>query len=95
MWLILLIGCLSYEEGQLERGRLNCELAELCGTLDTVFGYDSVDACVAQVERQEWSEENCPSYSPGQMQDCIEAYEVAIADQDCEADLKTICMVCD
>ena len=91
MWLIL--ACVSYEEGQARVGGLSCELAEACGTLDT-FGYDDVDACVEHAEAQPWDEANCPEYDAAKMSECIDAYETAVAEADCEWAPGDECQVC-
>ena len=44
MILLVLVGCLTYSDGQVRRGELNCELLDACDEIGTV-GFDSVDAC--------------------------------------------------
>ena len=91
--LALLGGCLSYPDGQRERGALNCELLAVCGSLDTL-GYDDVDTCKATAAAQEVSEDDCPSYDADQMSECLAAYRDAVATEDCSAELGSVCVVC-
>lgn len=91
--LLLLGGCVSYADGQRERGALNCELLDACGGLDAL-GYDDVAACKETAAAQEVSEDDCPNYDADQMSACLAAYRDAIAAPTCDADLTTICQVC-
>jgi hypothetical protein len=95
MWLVVaLSGCLSYEDGQAQRGGLNCQLLEACGELDT-YGFDDVDACTASAESQPYDAADCKDYDAGEMRRCIAAYEDAVAAKDCEADFTDVCAVCE
>ncbi|HNH46600.1 MAG TPA: hypothetical protein PKY30_06160 [Myxococcota bacterium] len=92
MILVFLLACgPSYEEGQAELGRLNCERMEACGTM--IAGMD-LEECLSIAAAQTYSEDNCPGYRPGPMQDCIAAYETAVKAPDCETDLTAICQLC-
>jgi hypothetical protein len=91
--LLVLLGCVSYSEGQAQRGELNCEWLDACGELDSV-GYDGVDSCKAAADAQPYSDDNCPDYDAGAMQACLKAYRDAIASEDCTADLAAACQVC-
>jgi hypothetical protein len=84
----------GYSEGQVERGRLNCELQEVCGNL-SLLGYDTLADCQAAAEAQDYDEEKlCPKYYPSQMRECLDAYETAIEEKDCDADLGRVCDTC-
>ena len=91
--ILFLLGCLSYEDGQVQRGELNCELLDVCGELDGL-GFDSVDACAESAASQNYDEDACANYSASQMKACIHAYEDAVVSEDCEADLVDVCQVC-
>ncbi len=85
MILLVLLGCgPTYEEGMIEQGRLHCELLEACDQLAAV-GYDSVNACIEDAESQDFAE--CPgdAYRSDNMQACVEAWEAAVASEDCDA----------
>ncbi|MFZ5479374.1 MAG: hypothetical protein ACOZNI_21600 [Myxococcota bacterium] len=93
MWLILLGGCLSYEEGQAQVGELNCELAEACDRLAT-WGYDDVDACVEHAVNEPYDEADCAAYDAKAMRACIDAYEAAVEASDCDYAPGDECRVC-
>ena len=80
--ILLLLGCLSYEDGQVERGALNCELLDACGELDGL-GFESVDSCAESAAAQNYDDADCASYSQSQMKACLDAYEQAIEAVDC------------
>lgn len=93
MILLFVIGCLSYEEGQAERGALNCELADVCGELAT-FGFADADECKTASAAQPYDAEDCEDYDAGSMAACLDAYDAAIKAKDCEADFTDACNVC-
>ncbi len=91
MILLALFGCgPTYEEGMIEQGRLHCELLEACDELGTV-GYDSVNACIESAEAQDFSDCPTSAYRSESMQACVEAWEAAVANEDCDAS-PTECM---
>lgn len=89
--LLALAACLSYEEGMVRVGELNCALADACGDLDA-YGYDSVEACQQDATAKEYPE--CPGYDAEAMRGCIDAYEAAVDAADCDAALGSVCLVC-
>lgn len=95
MWLLWLVACgPEFEEGQIERGQLNCQLQDICGNLDAM-GYDAVGDCEAASAAQSYNEDAlCPEYRPDQMKKCLNAYEDAIEARDCAADFTRTCDVC-
>jgi hypothetical protein len=93
MWLIALLACgVSYEDGMVQEGELNCQLADACGRVDALGG--SLDACLESADGQHFDEANCPDYDATQMRACLRAYETAVEQQDCEADFEDVCRVC-
>lgn len=94
MMLVLLLACApDYSEGQVQRGSLNCQWMDTCGQL-ALLNYDTVDACIAAAEAQEYDDKQCPNYSSKAMNTCLDAYEKAIEAKDCEADFNEVCTVC-
>ena len=92
--LLLLAGCgLKYDEGQIERGRLNCKYQDLCGNLGAM-GYEDVNACISDAEAQTYDEAQCPGYSSKVMDECLDAYQKAIDANDCAATFEEVCVVC-
>jgi hypothetical protein len=94
MWLILLLSAcgVSYEDGLVQEGELNCQLADACGRIDALGG--SLDACLESADGQHFDEANCPDYDPAQMRDCLKAWQEAVDAADCEADFEDVCRVC-
>jgi hypothetical protein len=94
LWIGLLAGCgPDYAESQVEVGRQNCRLMDTCGDLD-VIGY-TLEECTAAAEAQDYDEDKtCPDYVPRQMQACLDAWEEAVTEDQCEADLSDVCRVC-
>lgn len=91
MTLLLLLGCgPTYEEGMVEQGRLHCELLGACDELGSV-GYDSVEACQAAVEAQDFAD--CPksAYDAEAMAQCLDDWATAVEAADCDASPST-CM---
>lgn len=91
--LLLLGGCLSYEDGQRQRGALNCELLDTCGELEDL-GYDDVAACKETAAAQVVNEDDCPAFDPEQMSQCLTAYREAVSGAACGVDFSEICQVC-
>lgn len=80
MTLLLLVGCVTYEEGRAAEGEAACRLREACGQLADV-GYDDVDACITAATHQDWVA--CDDYSAERMQGCLDAWEAAVSAEDC------------
>ncbi len=93
MILLGLLGCLGYADGQVRRGELHCEWLDTCGELDAV-GFESVGACSAAATSQPYDDADCPDYDAGAMAACLDAYQEAIASEDCGAELTAACLVC-
>lgn len=93
MMLLLLLGCLTYSSGQVQRGELNCELLDVCGDLATL-GYDGVAACKSAAAAQKVEDDDCPDFDPAAMNACLDAYRAAIDAAECDADLASACAVC-
>jgi hypothetical protein len=91
--LVGLVGCSDYATGQRQRGELNCELLDVCGSLETL-GYPGLAACKQAANEQEFSDDDCPDFDASAMAACLDAYEAAIDAADCAADLTEVCAVC-
>ena len=91
--ILLLVGCLGYTEGQVQRGERSCEWLDVCGELGTV-GFTDVGECKSAAAAQPYDDADCPEYDPKAMRTCIDAYDSAIAAADCGADFATACLVC-
>lgn len=88
-----LLGCLTWSEGQIERGRLNCERLEACDGL-VALGYPDVAACTAAAEAQPYDDADCPGYTSAAMNLCLDAWRDAVAEPDCDTDLTMVCDIC-
>ena len=94
MWLIAFtIGCLSYVDGKMEQGHLNCQLLEACGELEKL-GYDSVDACVEVSDAQPYERMTCDDYDAGAMQECLDGWSAAVDTKDCAPEVVACGEVC-
>ena len=81
-WFALVLpgGCLKYEDGMAQQGKLACKLRDACGTLEVV-GYSAVSDCIADATEQDW--QDCPDYSQELMQTCVDAWKAAVDAEDC------------
>lgn len=90
--ILALAGCLSFEDGMARRGEMHCAWMDACGQLEAI--QMSLDACEESARNQPYVEANCPGYDAGGMQDCLDAYEAAIADQACDEEPAECASVC-